>query len=336
VALKRAPAVSICLTAYNRPDGLRLSLASLLWQTFTDFEILVADDSEGEEVADVAREFAASDSRVSFERNERRLGMPRNLNAAIRRATGEFVANLHDADEFREDLLRRWVAALQGDPDAAFVFNDYLAIDYDGTKHLCHEEWLPDRFSPGELVHLMLFRWGSPVWGTVMARKRTYEEEGLFNPRYGMIADVEMWMRLNIRYPVRYVSEPLIILAPQALGRDYGGTNWDVERALLSLHEEFADRMGGGAVTVAERRRRLRRMRDTRWLRRRASAARRGDWRRVNEGIRIFWREDSAMLRLFSMALSPLLLATPRVGEESWNRVDCRTGKGATTEGASR
>jgi hypothetical protein len=69
-------------------------------------------------------------------------------------------------------------------------------------------------FTPGReffekhLVH----KFSSIVWGTVMARSTAYEQLLPFDPAYGFISDVDMWMRMCLEYDVAYVREPLIIL----------------------------------------------------------------------------------------------------------------------------
>ena len=43
-----APALSVIVTTYNRPNALRAVLDGLLAQSRDDFEVIVADDGSGE------------------------------------------------------------------------------------------------------------------------------------------------------------------------------------------------------------------------------------------------------------------------------------------------
>src|SRR6266851_7432426 len=95
--------VSICLTTYNRASVLPKTLDSLLAQTSSDFELIISDDCSSDDTQDICRRYAAKDRRVKYFRNERNLNMPGNLNAAIRRSTGVYIANLHDGDVYRTD-----------------------------------------------------------------------------------------------------------------------------------------------------------------------------------------------------------------------------------------
>lgn len=216
--------VSVVLTTYNRAAALRDSLSSILEQSFEDFELIVSDDCSPDATEQVVAEFAQQDERVRYRRNETNLGMPGNLNAGISASRGEFIANLHDGDLFDRDLLRLWVTALETCPDAAFVFNAYADMDEDGRVRRMHLHDVPPCM-PGHLFlernFFKSWRFQSPVWGTVMARKSAYEAVGLFDERFGFWSDIDMWMRLAEHFSVAYVSRPLIRLAPgHVLPRD--------------------------------------------------------------------------------------------------------------------
>jgi glycosyltransferase involved in cell wall biosynthesis len=224
--------VSIVLTAYNRAEALRGTLDSLLSQTFREFELLVCDDMSSDHTETVAREYATRDNRVVYHRNRRNLGMPGNLNEGIRRSRGHFVANLHDGDIYEPDMIEKWVSALESHPGAAFVFNKYRMLNATGETAAIYAEPLPPVFPGRRLLEEIYFRrwlFDSPVWGTVMARRSAYLEAGLFDPRFGCVADVDMWMRLAENHEVAYIGEPLIRLAaPEALP-----SNWVVSAGVV-------------------------------------------------------------------------------------------------------
>ncbi len=203
--------VSICLTTWNRASILPQTIDSLLKQSFQDFELIISDDCSSDKTSEVCRAYELKDSRVKYYRNERNLGMPGNLNAAIRRATGTYIANVHDGDIFRADLIAKWKMALDTIPTATFVFNAYDATQPNGSHHIYQ---LPfELLVPGEEIALHYFRTvTSCVWGTVMARASAYVKAGLFDPSFGFISDVDMWLRMIYEAPAVYINEPLITL----------------------------------------------------------------------------------------------------------------------------
>ena len=99
------PRISVCLTHYNRPDKLGATLESLALQTRVPDEVFVWDDCSPNDPTYVIEEWKARFPHFVYHRNDVNLGMPGNLNAVIAQATGDYVANLHDADVFAPTLL---------------------------------------------------------------------------------------------------------------------------------------------------------------------------------------------------------------------------------------
>ena len=184
---------------------------------------------------DVCREYARRDPRIRYRRNSVNLGMPGNLNASLQVSKGRYLANLHDGDVYRLDLISRWKEALDHHPTAGFVFNSYRSRDKDDGEVIHGESFPP--FIPGrELGAWLLSRWGSCVYGTVMARREVYEKLGWFDPRFGNFSDVDMWLRIAREYDAAYVDEPLIDLMPVDPARHYSFVHWQVLFWLLGIH----------------------------------------------------------------------------------------------------
>jgi len=205
--------VSAILVTYNRASLLDATIRSILGQTIGDFELIIADDASPDRTQEVCHRWAKSDSRIRYQRRTENVGMPQNLNLGILASTGKYVAILHDDDVYCPDLLREWKTCLDEHPKAAFVFNAYRVLNAQGQTRAVYRETLP-RCSPGSiLLESILFkrwRFGSPVWGTVMMRRSAFDSAGPFDERYGYWADVDMWMRLAEDFDVCYIDEPLI------------------------------------------------------------------------------------------------------------------------------
>lgn len=236
--MNAAPPVSVVLTTFNRADLLGATLDTILMQTYGDFELIVCDDASPDHTEAVVREYAARDRRIVYHRNRRNLRMPENLNEGIRRSRGQYIANVHDGDLYEPNLLEKWSEALNEYPRAAFVFNQYRALNDDGTTHIIFREDLPPVISGRKLLEEIFFlRWqfDSPVWGTVMGRRSAYTDAGLFDSRFTFLSDVDMWMRLAETHDIAYVAEPLISVA----GRGAVPRQWTVPRDHLVLRTMF-------------------------------------------------------------------------------------------------
>jgi len=82
------------MPTFERPKQLSHAIESVLNQSFSNFEIIVADDGIVTEAKRVAMEF--NDSRIKYFKNEQNLGIVRNVNNCILHSRGEIITFLED------------------------------------------------------------------------------------------------------------------------------------------------------------------------------------------------------------------------------------------------
>jgi glycosyltransferase involved in cell wall biosynthesis len=206
--------LSVCITTYKRAKLLNNTLISLAAQTRLPDELIISDDCSPDSTPEVVEKWSKTFKNLRYNRNTNNLNMPGNLNAAISLATGEYVANLHDADEFAPSLLEDWEKALDKYSSAGFVFcgaSGVLNQTGSGDGIIVHDV---SPITPGREFFEKYFshRLTSIVWGTVMARHSAYRRLLPFDKAFGFVSDVDMWMRMCLHYDVAYVRKPLLIL----------------------------------------------------------------------------------------------------------------------------
>lgn len=241
--------ISVCLTFFNRPEKLVGTLESLARQTRLPDELFVWDDCSPQSPSEIVEGFRGRFPHLVYHRNERNLGMPGNLNAVVAQATGDYIANLHDADVFAPTLLEKWAAALDAYASAGFVFCRVSGRNQAQDRRLRGCSGLVAGREFNRKYFLNSWRGSSPVWGTVMVRKEYYERLLPFDSRFGDVADVEMWMRLTLNADVAYVDEALIAADPNS--HFVRGVNWAHVHALRRLHFLNLRRMAGGSGLIA-------------------------------------------------------------------------------------
>jgi len=132
----KTPRVSIGLPVYNGEEFLSQALDALLAQTFRDFELIVCDNASTDRSPEIARNYAARDSRVRFCRNEENIGLAGNLNRTVTESSGEYFLWVAHDDLWAPQHLERCVAALDADPGLVIVCTRTRDIDE-------HGEFLP-------------------------------------------------------------------------------------------------------------------------------------------------------------------------------------------------
>ena len=172
--------------------------------------------------------------------------MAGNANYAIQNANYEFIALLHHDDILREDTFTEWIKSIDTNKKVAFVFNEYKTKVQKTKKELS----IIKRFSPvieGKyfLKTFLLKYWGCPVRGTALIRKEYFNESGGMNENFGMIADIDLWMRLSAKWDVGYVSKALIEVLqerPENYPKDYTEFSWKRMFILFDIHSNHINR----------------------------------------------------------------------------------------------
>jgi len=129
------PRFSVVVPTYNRSEVMRRSVASVLGQTYTDFEIIVADDGSTDHTNSVVQSFADNRIRYLWLPNSGGPAKPRNV--GIDEADSEWVCFLDSDDLWYPTKLEVVDQALALNPDVDAVSNDeILHFPASGKKRL--------------------------------------------------------------------------------------------------------------------------------------------------------------------------------------------------------
>lgn len=119
------PFISICIPAYKRVDYLKRLLLSIRQQTYSNFEVIITDDSDDESVEKLIKECNIKQT-VSYCRNSPALGTPANWNLALSKAKGEWIKIMHDDDWFSENESLEYFAKAALNHNDRFIFSGYI------------------------------------------------------------------------------------------------------------------------------------------------------------------------------------------------------------------
>lgn len=208
------PAVSVVLPAYNRAGTIRAAIASVLRQSWTDFELLVVDDGSTDGTIEAAR--AETDPRVRVLATPRNLGAGGARNFGIRAAQAPWIAFQDSDDEWLPDKLGRQMAHLLA-PDACWIAA-YCgmaviapAATRSGGRTTIH--YIPDtsiRTIDGDILPDVQ-RTSFVSTQTLVVRRDEIDAVGGFDESLPALEDWELVLRLAPRGRFAFVDEPLVL-----------------------------------------------------------------------------------------------------------------------------
>ena len=126
---------SIIVPIYKiKAEYLKACVASLLRQSYENFEVILVDDGSPDDCGQICDECAETDSRITVI-HQANAGVSAARNAGLDRAHGEYIVFV-DPDDYLEDVfLERMVALLPEDAQiisccAQIIGNDFTDIDH--------------------------------------------------------------------------------------------------------------------------------------------------------------------------------------------------------------
>ena len=91
--------VSIIMPSYNAARFIGESINSVLLQTYSHWELLIADDCSKDNTWKILEEYAQKDSRIKIIKNEKNLGYNKNFEKLLGFVTSDYFM-LSDQDDF--------------------------------------------------------------------------------------------------------------------------------------------------------------------------------------------------------------------------------------------
>ena len=202
------PEVSVVLPTFNRLRYLRPAVDSVFAQTFTDWELIVADDgSEAETAAYLAA--LANRPKVKVLRLAHTGNPGAARNAACRAAQGEYIAFLDSDDVWLPEKLALQVASLRSHPQRGWSHTAFAVIDESGELLTgSRARWWP------AVEGAILERWIkleiSIAVPSVIVRRQLLEQLGGFDLKQRMCEDYDLFLRLAALSEIDGVPETLV------------------------------------------------------------------------------------------------------------------------------
>lgn len=199
--------VSVIITSYNHLEFLKVSVSSVMAQTYKPHEIIIVDDCSTDGSVDYLKTLQEKYPEwIKVILHKQNIGISDNRNSGLRIATGEYVAVLDGDDRYLPDFLEVLVTQyLDESSNVQCAYSNVYLIDANGERIGVRDQ---TRLPSGDILfELSLGKMG--IMRAMIAATNLVRQAGMFNPAHpkhdGYILSVELARMTNYAY----CGEPL-------------------------------------------------------------------------------------------------------------------------------
>lgn len=196
--------VSVIIPVYGVEKYIRETVASVLQQTYDNFELIIVDDESPDQSIAICQQF--QDPRIKIVRQANR-GLAGARNTGIRHASGDYVAFLDGDDLWQPNKLEKHVEHLERSPHLGISFSPSAMIDEASNFTGNYLRPQLQDITPGCLLC------DNPVGNgsAAVVRRETLEairfqdnlhgvvEEFYFDETFRRAEDVDCWLRIALQ-----------------------------------------------------------------------------------------------------------------------------------------
>jgi len=235
ILLKEQPLISIVIPAYNRLPLLKQAVASVIAQTYTNWELLVIDDGSTDGTKKAVE--TPGDLRIRIFSVPHCGNIAALRNAGVSVATGEWVAFLDSDDMWVPGKLELQLQTLQ-QTGRSWSYGRFELMNESGKfiparsgKYIAHSGWITKE---------LLTNRASVNIGSLMLQRKLFEELDGFNTKTELILreDYEFALRLSLKAEASAV-DALLVKVREHPGRSTNVIIDGYKRAAF-VYEHFA------------------------------------------------------------------------------------------------
>lgn len=210
------PQVSVIVIFLNAERFLAEAVQSVLNQSFSDWELILADDGSTDRSTAIALDFASQDNRIRYVEHpgheNRGMSATRNLGAA--NSSAPYVAFLDSDDVWEIDKLAEQVGILERMPHVAMVSGAVLHwFSWDEAAIAPDRTARPGGYAnrlfraPEAALALNPLTRGTDAVAEVLVRRSAFNDVGGFEERFrGLYEDQAFYVKIYLRFNV-FISD---------------------------------------------------------------------------------------------------------------------------------
>ena len=176
----KEPTVSVLMPAYNAEATISEAIASVIAQSYTDFELIIIDDGSTDNTAAIAKKWASDDPRIHIIHCHHR-GVVESANESFKHAKGTYWTRLDSDDRMVSTRLEKQILFLRAcdQPKSTIVGTqvEFFPREALGEGTIRYESWLNSIEDEEEHSRNFLIE-NSLAHPSIMAHRSVFEATG--------------------------------------------------------------------------------------------------------------------------------------------------------------
>jgi glycosyltransferase involved in cell wall biosynthesis len=233
------------MTTFNGARDIADAIASVLAQTFRDFELIVIDDASTDATPSILARLA--DPRLRVIRAEHNLGVVATRNLGFETCRGEYVA-AHDHDDVsRPTRLAEQVTLLDREPNVVLAATE---VELESAGRLSRSGHVADGSAP--VMRWLLLVDNPLTWSSIMVRADAVRRLGQFvRPEFELADDFDLYHRLLRLGDIVRLPAPLTVYRWHTTNTARAGRERLITNAERVLCRAYAAWLGEDAADAA-------------------------------------------------------------------------------------
>lgn len=199
---------SIIIPLYNKADYIAETLNSVLNQTFTDYEVIVVNDSSTDNSLEIVSGFHDERIYVYTKENE---GVSAARNYGIMLAKYDYIAFLDADDRWDADYLECQRKLIDTYPNAGIYSTAFYSVEKEKKKSRNilinkHIHFLIDDYFKQSVMNGLSICWTS----SLCLKKEIIKQMPMFRVGIKRGEDLDVWLRIALNYDIAYLNLPKV------------------------------------------------------------------------------------------------------------------------------
>lgn len=202
---------SVIIPLYNKAPYVAKAIASVLSQTYTDYELVIVDDGSSDNSAEIAAQAIEGHFNCRLIRQDN-AGVSMARNNGVAASKGDYLCFL-DADDWWEPTFLNEMSKIIAEfPDAGIYGTNYTIVNETKHKTRVAKVGVEECFDKGHINYCQTYAktMYMPLWtGAVCIPKVVFEISRGFPKGIKLGEDFILWIHIALKYKVAFLNKPL-------------------------------------------------------------------------------------------------------------------------------